>query len=106
SKNGNPITVVNPVVYRDTLVNASATPYFIWTKGRDNPAGVSRYYMSFTDKEITKVKQLFKSKYKQKKKNLQGYTAEKNKTYYLYMVMKDRAGNKSKLYTILKYQAQ
>lgn len=95
------IKTINPQTYSKIILAKSLHPYFSWQA----VAGVSKYYVKFTDQKISRQK-LLNSKNKTNKTNLSGQVIKIGKKYYLYMLLRDQAGNRSKVKTLLTYKAE
>lgn len=95
------IKTINPQTYTKIVKAHSIHPYFTWRAVAD----VKKYYIKFTDKKISRRK-LLTSKNKTNKTNLNGKISQIGKNYYLYMLLRDHAGNQSKVKTILTYKAE
>ncbi|MBI4407896.1 MAG: M4 family metallopeptidase [Candidatus Kerfeldbacteria bacterium] len=95
------IKTINPSTFKKILKAQSLKPYFIWAKVAD----AKHYYVTFSNKPMTRAK-LLNSKNKRTQNNLRGTVAIRNKKYYLYMLLQDRAGNRSKVKTLLTYKAE
>ncbi|EKD79308.1 MAG: outer membrane adhesin like protein, partial [uncultured bacterium] len=95
------LKTINPRTFSKIVKAKSVHPYFTWSAVAD----VSKYYTKFTDKKISRQK-LLNSKNKSNKTNASGKITQIGKKYYLYMLLRDQAGNQSKVKTLLTYKAE
>ncbi len=98
---------LNPKKFSKVVKHKDDNVYITWKKSTDNLSGVKSYYVKFTNKNIKK-KVLLRSKNKKSSTNrkLKGKIRKPNKQYKLYMIVKDKAGNKSKKKRLLRYKVQ
>lgn len=96
------IKTINPQTFTKIVKAKTLTPYLVWR----SPSDVEKYFVKFTDQKKLSRSKLLNSKNKQTKNNLRGEIETTDTTYYLHMLLQDRAGNRSKVKTLLKYQVE
>lgn len=85
------------------LVRAnSAVPRFVWSKGRGGYSPVKYYFVRMSSDDL-KRKDVKNKAYRQKSKKFDALLYSPDVENRLYLVMKDKAGNISKLRTLVKY---
>lgn len=95
------IKTIHPRVFNGVVKNQVLKPYFVWKA----VPGVEKYYIKFSNKPITR-KQLLKSSNLHTTRHLRGNVEQVGKKYYLYMLLQDRAGNKSNIKTLVEYKSE
>ncbi len=93
------LKTINPTTFKKVIKAKSLKPYFVWSTVTD----ATKYYVKFSDKPISRAK-LLNSKNKRVPTNLRGVINRSDKKHYLYMLLQDRAGNRSKVKTLLQYK--
>lgn len=96
------IKTINPETYTKIIKAQSLKPYFSWRTVAD----ASRYYVKFSDKQKISRAKLLNSKNKRIHTNLRSTIKRSDKKYYLYMLVQDQAGNRSKVKTLLRYTVE
>lgn len=93
------LKTINPQTFTKVVRAKSLHPYFTWPAVPD----ATRYYVTFTDKTITR-KKILKLKHKRLQPNQSGTVRHPGKKYSLYMLLQDGAGNRSKVRKLLTYK--
>lgn len=96
------IKTLDPHTFSKIVQAKSLKPYFTWGVQND----VNTFFVKFTDKKKLSRAKLLNSKNKQTKQTFQGSIDEPGITYYLHMILQDRAGNRSNVNTIVRYKSQ
>ena len=99
------IKTINPRKYTKLVKHYYVKPYITWSKATDSNSGISKYYVKFTKKKITRKKLLNYKNKKKKKKRFIYKQIDWDTEYKLYMIVKDKAGNSSKKKRVLRYKA-